>query len=244
MKKDINSSFYNQVWRGGGIQKPTLRSTWEVVKEFEGERCLEIGCGNSPIVPLSNSYFLDISSAAVNNLKSAGLRAYLGSADKIPFKNGFFKLVVAWHILEHVSDDKKALLEIGRVLKDGGYFLFAGPIWQKKWTKIDKIVGHKRRYNPKELGKLLKKDGFKIIKHRSARSSQHLLRLNFLTPFLVKVYECFSRQNSSVFSQKAINLWARLNLISERLASADWKDGDPGDVGNSENLALFCRKKV
>lgn len=244
MKNNINTSFYNNLWQNGVIQNPKNRFTWEIVKGFEGERCLEIGCGNSPIIPLSNGHFLDFSQSAVDNLKSAGLKAFLGSAEKIPFKNNFFKLVVAWHILEHVIDDQKAFSEISRVLKPGGNFLITVPIWPEKWTEIDKIVGHKRRYKPGGLIDALKKNSLKIVKFRSAKGSPRFLKTGLFAPLSVGLYKFVGRQGNSRLFQRLINLWARLNFITERVFSSPWKKGEPQDIGSSEYLTLFCRKET
>jgi len=46
----------------------------------------------------------------------------------IPFEGDRFDLVVANHVLEHVSDDKLALSELFRVMKPGGFGIFQVPI--------------------------------------------------------------------------------------------------------------------
>lgn len=242
MKKDINPSFYNNLWQNGVIQNPKNRFTWETVKGFEGERCLEIGCGNSPIIPLSNSCFLDLSQSAVDNLKLAGLRAFLGPADKIPFKNNSFKLIVAWHILEHVRYDQKAFSEISRVLKPGGSLLIAVPIWPEKWTEIDRIVGHKRRYLPEELIKTLKKNNLNVLRYREAKGSPCFLKTGIFAPLSVGVYKFVGQQGNSRFFQKLMNLWARLNFITEKIFSSPWKEGELQGLEKAEYLTLFCRK--
>ena len=45
----------------------------------------------------------------------------------IPYKNKTFDLVIANHVLEHVSDDIQALREIFRVLKPGGHAILQTP---------------------------------------------------------------------------------------------------------------------
>jgi len=46
---------------------------------------------------------------------------------KIPFKENSFDLLIANHVMEHVDDDRRALSEITRVLKSGGYAILQTP---------------------------------------------------------------------------------------------------------------------
>jgi ubiquinone/menaquinone biosynthesis C-methylase UbiE len=45
----------------------------------------------------------------------------------LSFPNGFFDLVITEDVLEHVRDYEKALVEIRRVLKQGGHHIFTVP---------------------------------------------------------------------------------------------------------------------
>jgi SAM-dependent methyltransferase len=47
---------------------------------------------------------------------------------EMPFKNNEFDVVICNHVLEHVKDDKRAMSEILRVLKKGGFALMHVPI--------------------------------------------------------------------------------------------------------------------
>jgi SAM-dependent methyltransferase len=49
----------------------------------------------------------------------------------IPFAANRFDLVIANHVLEHVSDDRQALGEISRVLKPGGFAILQTPFSAK-----------------------------------------------------------------------------------------------------------------
>ena len=49
----------------------------------------------------------------------------------IPFRGSRFDLVIANHVLEHVSDDRQALSEISRVLKPGGFAILQTPFSAK-----------------------------------------------------------------------------------------------------------------
>ncbi|MEN8249307.1 MAG: methyltransferase domain-containing protein, partial [Bacteroidota bacterium] len=47
----------------------------------------------------------------------------------MPFEDGEFDVVFCNHVLEHVSDDKKAMQEIYRVLKPGGWGILQVPLF-------------------------------------------------------------------------------------------------------------------
>jgi ubiquinone/menaquinone biosynthesis C-methylase UbiE len=104
----------------------------------ENARILELGCGNGLVwkenltrIPAGwNLTLSDLSpgmlDAAWRNLVVTG-RAFQFKeidAQSIPFEDETFEAVIANHMLYHVPDRPKAIAEIKRVLKHGGY-LFA-----------------------------------------------------------------------------------------------------------------------
>jgi predicted SAM-dependent methyltransferase len=46
----------------------------------------------------------------------------------IPFKNDSFDVIICLHVLEHIVDDQKAMRELFRVLKPGGWGILQSPI--------------------------------------------------------------------------------------------------------------------
>ncbi len=60
---------------------------------------------------------------------------------KMPFKNNEFDVLFCNHVLEHIEDDKKAMSEVLRVLKKGGFAILQVPIENKlKKTYEDKSI--------------------------------------------------------------------------------------------------------
>ena len=45
--------------------------------------------------------------------------------------SGTYNQIIAWHVLEHIQDDQKAIREMYRVLKKGGELLLSVPIYPK-----------------------------------------------------------------------------------------------------------------
>lgn len=54
-------------------------------------------------------------------------KVMFANAEKMPFKDGFFKTVVSNSTFEHISNDLSAVSEVGRVLMDGGLFYLTVP---------------------------------------------------------------------------------------------------------------------
>ena len=94
---------------------------------------------------------------------------------EMPFKDNEFDVVICNHVLEHVEDDKKAMSEILRVLKKGGYALLHVPVdySMKETYENQEITSPKERekhFRQKDHHRLygldfperLKKAGFRI----------------------------------------------------------------------------------
>lgn len=152
---------YSFLWSKSQNTKPPKRyhfnSMQEVIPEeiVRGSIGLDIGCGcgwdtfimakNNPSVRIIG---MDISESVYrasqlnNNLKNAIMLR--GSAADIPLKNETCDFVYSFGVLHHMSDYKKAFLEISRVLKIGSpSFLYlyedhSGDLF--KYTAIKMIV--------------------------------------------------------------------------------------------------------
>jgi ubiquinone/menaquinone biosynthesis C-methylase UbiE len=64
--------------------------------------------------------------------KKGKIEALTGMCEKIESPDETFDLVVCNNVLDHVLDAKKGLLEMARVLKPGGYFVFAQDLTDKE----------------------------------------------------------------------------------------------------------------
>jgi SAM-dependent methyltransferase len=73
-----------------------------------------------------------------------------------------FDAIVAGDILQMVPDDRKALRELRRVLKDGGLLCLTAPAYPFLWGEDDEARGHHRRYTASELRRKLNNCGFEI----------------------------------------------------------------------------------
>lgn len=111
----------------------------------------------------------------------------LGDANGLPFEKNIFDIISSWDVIEHVDDDKRFLREIHRVLKSGGRVLLSTPNRTRLSNRILNLLGkkntypyclgteeagkdgvgeilHIREYTIKELSKLAKDQGFRVIK--------------------------------------------------------------------------------
>lgn len=73
-----------------------------------------------------------------------------------------FRSVVAVNVLEHIKDDRIALQNIYQLLKKGGTVSLLVPAKQLAYSRLDKELGHYRRYEKDELLKKLRDAGFLV----------------------------------------------------------------------------------
>lgn len=99
-------------------------------------RILDVGCGPGELIVslLKKGYDLwgvDISQGmieeAVKTIHEKGFpewnQASVGDIEELDFNNSFFDVVVASGVIEYQKDDKKALVEMNRVLRKGGFLI-------------------------------------------------------------------------------------------------------------------------
>jgi len=148
-----NSRLYNALWSQAHLARPERFNTWPLISGLL-PACpdrLEIGPGLRPRLPLDGTHFIDISTAAIEQLRAKGATALPGLISALPFNDRTFDLVCAFDVIEHVQDDQQAFAELSRVLKDNGTLIVSVPLYTQRWTEFDAWSGHVRRYDPADL---------------------------------------------------------------------------------------------
>ena len=72
-------------------------------------------------------------------------------------------LVVALDVIEHLDDDRGVVRRIHEVLAPRGLFAVHVPAHQWLFSSHDEHLGHRRRYRPRDLERLLRDSGFDIV---------------------------------------------------------------------------------
>ena len=135
----------------------------------QNERIIEVGAGTGNVSRylMKNGY----QNIAVGEMHYNGLRyaknygiqeCYQFNLIDVPFEEEF-DAVCMFDVLEHLEDDELALKNVYKMLKTNGKVIITVPAHMWLWGEIDRISGHKTRYNKRELEEKLKITGFDII---------------------------------------------------------------------------------
>jgi len=131
---------------------------------------LEVGCGIGGVIAELR---------LVKNLRVTGSEIYLQGlryarsrfpdvdfiqldATAMPFRNEF-DVVGAFDVLEHISDDVRAIRGVHDALRPGGVFIVAVPQHKWMWSSLDDLACHKRRYTRSEMLEKLVAGRFEVL---------------------------------------------------------------------------------
>lgn len=120
-----------------------------------GDKVLEVGCGNGYYLSLLNRLGIDLSLTGIDidelALKDAKkfindnkVKVIMADASKIPFPGKTFDKIVMSEVIEHVMDEETVLKEVNRVLKkDGILALTTNNIdYPFLWDPVNWILQH------------------------------------------------------------------------------------------------------
>lgn len=149
----------------------------DAIREFCGERILEIGSGvgnlTVRLIPRSEYVASDINPLYLESLSAlCANRPYLAarycdladfdSFQALKFTGKEYDTVICLNVLEHVNDHRAALSNIRSVLSPGGKAIVLVPQGPKNFGTLDEVLGHKRRYTRDSLTQLASECGFTV----------------------------------------------------------------------------------
>jgi 2-polyprenyl-3-methyl-5-hydroxy-6-metoxy-1,4-benzoquinol methylase len=109
-----------------------------------------------------------------------------------------YDLITGFDVLEHIEDDKKALLKMAALVNDKGFLVLTVPAYKLLWNRHDEINHHYRRYSRKELLKTIPGD-FVI------RKLSYFNTLLFPLAILDKLVLAKNKRSYSFDPNKAVN---------------------------------------
>jgi SAM-dependent methyltransferase len=122
-----------------------------------GRDVLDVGCGTGSMLAEltrrgAHATGVDAlpQAVAMAAYRCPTARVLEAGADALPFKARSFDGVTMLDVLEHV-DETRALTEIRRVLRPGGWLLVTVPAGAWLWSYRDDDAGHLRRYSRTRL---------------------------------------------------------------------------------------------
>ena len=117
------------VWRLGQQRRLALIDTYAPLK---GKRILDVGCGLGMYVEKLHQfsdqvYGIDIDVERVMEGSRRLPRLLAAAAERLPFPDGCFDVLLLHEVLEHVAEDRQAVQEAYRVLRPGGRIVIFAP---------------------------------------------------------------------------------------------------------------------
>lgn len=130
-------------------------------------RLLDVGCGTGgnlqSLARQWTAHGLDISPAALYFARRRPLNRLLqASGLALPYPANSFDVVTVFDVLYHrwITDDSRALGEMARVLKPGGWLLLTDSALPGLWSSHDEIYFARQRYTLAVMRRKLQQAGF------------------------------------------------------------------------------------
>ncbi|NLN74771.1 MAG: class I SAM-dependent methyltransferase [Armatimonadetes bacterium] len=141
----------------------------------EPGRLLDIGCSLGYFVEAANARAwqasgIEISPHAAEYARELGLDVKTGILEDADYSAASFDCVTMWDVLEHVPDPTAHMLEVNRILVDGGLVVLGTPdlghfrfrVGRENWRHL-KPSEHIYYFDKSSITRLLNKTGFEVV---------------------------------------------------------------------------------
>ncbi len=140
-----------------------------------GATVLDIGCGSGKLLMRlagkgyeaigrdASREFVERIEQRIPTAKLSGrIEVKAARAEKLDLPDRSVDAVVLSEVLEHLPDERPALKEIKRVMKEDSVIFITVPADPDLWSSVDEGAGHYRRYTSITLTDTLVRSGFRV----------------------------------------------------------------------------------
>jgi len=171
-------------------------------------RVLDIGCGRGLLLKHFNSLGCECYGVERKGVfkteKRDNVNYYTNSLHEIKFPQNSFDIVILWHVLEHIQDPNKLIIEVKRILKTNGFLWVAVPnfesfqskIFDNYWFHLD-LPRHRVHFSIDSLKTLLKSSSLEIKEYSTFSFEQNIY--GFLQSLMNKI--SLKEQNHKFYQQ-------------------------------------------
>lgn len=147
-------------------------------------RLLEVGASTGELLAAARGCFeatgVEADAASSLTARRRGLDCRCGTLGAMSFEDGSFDSAVMYHTIEHLESPRRALQEVSRILRPGGWLVIETPniatLWYHllgaRWRQF--IPDHRYFFTPETMGRLCDETGFEIAELRSVGKSMSL----------------------------------------------------------------------
>jgi SAM-dependent methyltransferase len=144
----------------------------EIRRIADGRRdlcILDCGCGTGynlrqMLAPCGRTFGFDLHVDSIRRARLVGRPLVRANLDHIPFASDTFDLVTSFDVLQSVPDDRRAVRELGRVLRPGGHLLMNVTALDFLRGDHSDVWGELRRYTPARAVRLLDDAGLQPVR--------------------------------------------------------------------------------
>jgi len=229
-------------WWYRGLRVLVQELLAQYAKPDGSSRILDAGCGTGKNLELlsqrGDARGIDISQQAIEFCRLRGIpanRAMVASVLELPFANKNFDLIFSFDVICNIEDDVAALRELGRTLAPGGRAIVQLPAYSFLWSAHDVAVGHKRRYDARDLRARIERAGLEV---------ETLTYLNMTLFPLIALARLGRRQAhyNGDTSSDLVPLPQPVNAVLTRLYSAEMRRAPRGSFPFGISLLAVARR--
>jgi SAM-dependent methyltransferase len=141
----------------------------EMARHLPRRRCrlAELGCGSGGMLEalgrFGHAVGVEADPALLEAARARGLEALPGRLPSvIPLPRGAWDAACLFDVLEHLDDEAAALRAAAELLVPAGWLFLTVPAYGWLWSRHDELLGHRRRYTARRLGRVVAAAGFAV----------------------------------------------------------------------------------
>jgi ubiquinone/menaquinone biosynthesis C-methylase UbiE len=145
---------------------PVIR---EIAAGRRNLRLLDCGCGTgynltTLLQPHGRAFAFDLTPDALQRARASGRPLVRADMEHMPFTSGSFDLATSFDVVQSLPDDRKALREMARVLKPGGYVVLNVTALELLRGDHSDVWSELRRYTPQTAARLIEDAGLQVAR--------------------------------------------------------------------------------